>query len=365
MAKRMLSLLLCFVLILSFVGCGQDQADADDPANTPMLSTISTAPAFDLAAYKSDVDGCAKDMYASALLLYNTAGYEVNYWESLDKVGGTVTAEKVATAAWKWLAEEIGETKEDIDAQYNNITELYKGIIATEISGAEAEEIKSIFNDYFDAYIRFYNLVCDPSGALTTFIDTCNSCISTIEDCAGKLDILLGMGEISPDKDAANEPMEEATEATTQVTEDDDATMGEKNALRTAKQYLDFSAFSYEGLIAQLEFEEYTHDEAVYAADNCGADWFEQALLSALNYLDFTVFSYTGLIEQLEYEEFTTEQATYGADNCGADWFEQAVKCAEDYLAYSGFSRDGLIEQLEFEGFTHEQAVHGVEANGY
>lgn len=35
--------------------------------------------------------------------------------------------------------------------------------------------------------------------------------------------------------------------------------------------------FSYTGLIEQLEYEQYSHDDAVYAADNCGADWNEQA----------------------------------------------------------------------------------------
>lgn len=96
------------------------------------------------------------------------------------------------------------------------------------------------------------------------------------------------------------------------------ATTGEKNALKTARNYLKLSPFSYEGLVSQLEFEKYTHEEAVYAADNCGADWNEQAKKSAASYLD-----------------------------------------------YSSFSRDGLIEQLEYEGFTHEQAVYGVEQNGY
>lgn len=142
-------------------------------------------------------------------------------------------------------------------------------------------------------------------------------------------------------------------------------TMGQKNALASAKSYLRFTAFSYHGLIGQLEYEGYTTEEATFAADNCGADWNEQALLSAKNYLNVTAFSYTGLIDQLEYEKFTTEQATYGADNCGADWNEQAAKKAESYLSISSFSRSGLIDQLEFEGFTHEQAVYGVEANGY
>ena len=85
------------------------------------------------------------------------------------------------------------------------------------------------------------------------------------------------------------------------------------------------------------------------------------ALRSAESYLRSSAFSYTGLIEQLEYEGFSNEDATYAADHCGADWKEQAVKCAESYLKYSSFSKSGLIDQLEFEGFTHEQAEYGAD----
>ena len=149
------------------------------------------------------------------------------------------------------------------------------------------------------------------------------------------------------------------------IEEDESVTVGMKNALNSAKAYLTFTAFSYEGLISQLEFEQYTYEEAVYAVDNCGADWNEQAQKSAKNYLSFTAFSYDGLIDQLEFEKFTPEQARYGVDNCGADWNEQAVKSAKNYLELMSFSRDGLIDQLVFEGFTYEQAVYGVEQNGY
>lgn len=85
----------------------------------------------------------------------------------------------------------------------------------------------------------------------------------------------------------------------------------------------------------------------------------------ARKYLQFTAFSYSGLINQLKFEGYTDEEATYGADNCGADWNEQAVKKAKQYLDFSDFSKSGLISQLEFEGFTHEQAVYGAEQNGY
>lgn len=89
------------------------------------------------------------------------------------------------------------------------------------------------------------------------------------------------------------------------------------------------------------------------------------ALQTAKDYLSVMAFSYTGLIEQLEYEGYSHSEAVYGADNCGADWFEQAAKSAKQYLEFMSFSRSSLIEQLEYEGFTHEQAIYGAEMNGY
>lgn len=89
------------------------------------------------------------------------------------------------------------------------------------------------------------------------------------------------------------------------------------------------------------------------------------ATRSAKNYISMMPFSHSGLVAQLEFENYSAEDAIYGADNCGADWYEQAAKKAQVYLDMMAFSRDGLIEQLEFEGFTTEQAIFGVEAVGY
>ena len=94
-------------------------------------------------------------------------------------------------------------------------------------------------------------------------------------------------------------------------------TLGEKNALEKAADYLEFTSFSYTGLIDQLEYEGFTTDEATFAADNCGADWNEQAALKAQSYLDFTSFSRQGLIDQLLYEGFTQAQAEYGVSSVG------------------------------------------------
>lgn len=91
----------------------------------------------------------------------------------------------------------------------------------------------------------------------------------------------------------------------------------------------------------------------------------KNALQQALNYLDFMSFSYTGLIEQLEYEGYSNEEAVFAVDHCGADWYEQAALKAQEYIDYMSFSRQGLIDQLLFEGFTQEQAEYGVTAVGY
>lgn len=94
-------------------------------------------------------------------------------------------------------------------------------------------------------------------------------------------------------------------------------TVSQRNAVRSAKDYLDYSAFSYSGLIKQLEYEQFSHADAVYGADNSGADWFEQAAKSAEAYMEYSAFSRGSLIEQLKYEGFTQAQAEYGADAVG------------------------------------------------
>ncbi len=137
--------------------------------------------------------------------------------------------------------------------------------------------------------------------------------------------------------------------------------VGNEGALAKAKSYLKSSAFSYTGLIDQLEYEGFSTSEATYGANNCGADWNEQALKKAKSYLKSSSFSHTGLIDQLEFEGFTGSEAKYGVENCGADWNEQAVKKAKSYMkSFSDWTRSQLIDQLEFEGFTYSQAVYGA-----
>ena len=91
----------------------------------------------------------------------------------------------------------------------------------------------------------------------------------------------------------------------------------------------------------------------------------QNALRAAKGYLEIMPFSAQKLVEQLEFEGYSHEDAVFGASNCGADWNQQAALAAKGYLDLMAFSKEKLIEQLEFEGYTHEQALYGVSAVGY
>ncbi|MFB8003274.1 Ltp family lipoprotein [Nocardia sp. NPDC056000] len=87
------------------------------------------------------------------------------------------------------------------------------------------------------------------------------------------------------------------------------------------------------------------------------------AIRSAKQYLDYSAFSRSGLIHQLEYEHFSTADATFAVDSLDVDWNKQAAKCAKQYLDYTSFSRSGLIDQLVYDGFTRAQAEYGANAS--
>lgn len=98
----------------------------------------------------------------------------------------------------------------------------------------------------------------------------------------------------------------------------------QKNAVRSAEQYLDFSGFSRRGLIEQLSSDygdRYEVADATAAVNSLSVNRNAQAARSAEQYLDFTGFSCEGLIDQLSSDygdKYTVSQATYGARQAGA-----------------------------------------------
>jgi len=94
-------------------------------------------------------------------------------------------------------------------------------------------------------------------------------------------------------------------------------TVSQENAIQAAKDYLDYTAFSKSGLIAQLEYEKYSKEDAAFAVEQLKVDWREQAVLCAQAYMDYTSFSRAGLIDQLLYEGHSQADSEYAATQVG------------------------------------------------
>ena len=101
-------------------------------------------------------------------------------------------------------------------------------------------------------------------------------------------------------------------------------TAPQKNAVRSAKQYLSMSGFSRAGLINQLSSsagDGYKVADATAAVDSLDVDWNRQAVKSANLYLGMSGFSCKGLINQLSSsagDKYTVSEATHGAKQAGA-----------------------------------------------
>lgn len=98
----------------------------------------------------------------------------------------------------------------------------------------------------------------------------------------------------------------------------------QRNAVRSARQYLSISGFSRDGLIDQLSSsagDGYEVADATAAVDSLNVDWNENAATSAEQYLSISGFSCSGLVEQLSSragDKYTESQARYGAEKAGA-----------------------------------------------
>ncbi|MBE6037764.1 MAG: hypothetical protein E7218_00975 [Anaerofustis stercorihominis] len=150
------------------------------------------------------------------------------------------------------------------------------------------------------------------------------------------------------------------------ITVPENMTDVQEEALKEAHKQLEYFDISYNELVETLQWMGYSFDDAIFAAEYCGADWYDEAHKCARYYVECSYFSYTGLIDQLTFDGFTEEEIKYAVENCGADWYEEALECAKSCIEHSGMSYKALKQQLEFEGFTETEisyAIDGCEAD--
>lgn len=377
MKKKIATIALCAIIASSLAACSSNNSEksvsvSQSSSGTSEISSTPTSTPEPTSSAKKDKNGFDKATNTNVTFW----GHELSipsYW---------VVDEDNSLSTHTYFVDENGIVVAMLQFQCNSTGSMNR------------DNIESDFNDLLDSLSNSLNAYQFINSSTTSF---CNEEAYSADFTCSMNDVLMESRVVSTKHDGSTNmygffllqsadseydyfgDFEKMIESATYGNNSDSAVstptatpeptpdipLEYNNALSKAHDYLNYTAFSYSGLIDQLEYEGYSTEACTYAVDNCGADWNEQALQKAQSYLDYSAFSYAGLIDQLEYEGFTAEQSTYAVDGCGADWNEQAANKAQEYLDYTSFSRQGLIDQLIYEGFTSEQSEYGAAAVGY
>lgn len=214
------------------------------------------------------------------------------------------------------------EEKEAVDSKIAEVKQATADQLEAEKKAQEIEDMRKECSKYLDIIDKsYYDMTSQERTLITQFLDTefdklpdeLKQEYQSKYDSA-KASKVEGVAKIQAEEQAKKEAEAKAEEErkAKEIADKENA-----NAINTAKQYLDYSGFSRQGVIKQLEFEGYPTESATYAADNCGANWNEECAETAQNYLDYSSFSRDGLYQQLEFEGFTDEQINYGLTAVG------------------------------------------------
>lgn len=168
---------------------------------------------------------------------------------------------------------------------------------------------------------------------------------------------VIDVNKESADRDVADDPVSEKP-----IASDESAAM-----LDQLQNYVESPEF--ENDIALPDTPEHDIDDSDMTLSQ------RNAVKTALNYIDLMAFSRQGLLDQMSSEygdRYPKEDAefaiSYVEKNNMVDWDAEAVQCAQNYLDLMAFSRDGLIDQMSSESgdkFTRQQAEYAASQVGY
>lgn len=261
-----------------------------------------------------------KNIYTEAVAKYESATNDIDELnKKLDNTEEKYEALVKNTESYTSLTD---EEKELVDSKIAEVKQATADQLEAEKKAQEIEDMRKECSKYLDIIDKpYYDMTSEERTLITQFLDTEFDKLpdELKQEYQAKYDSAKaskeeGVAKIQAEEQAKKEAEAKAEEErkAKEIADKENA-----NAIKTAKQYLDYSGFSREGLIKQLEFEGYPTESATYAVDNCGANWNEECAETAQNYLDYSSFSRDGLYNQLQFEGFTDEQIQYGLSAVG------------------------------------------------
>lgn len=181
--KKLISIFIASLIVLFAASC--ESLDVPTQQQTTAPET-ETATAFDLEAYKSDVQEFRTSVMDNSLLLYNVGSYEVNYLKAL----GT-TSDSTADKGFEWLSKQTDATRESVDDAHQSIRDEYAELILVNIEGKEAEELDGYVRSMYEGYSALYDCVTSNSLTSSQLTSEVNAAIACIEDADANMGLFI------------------------------------------------------------------------------------------------------------------------------------------------------------------------------
>lgn len=183
MKKRILTTLVFCGISAFMVSCGSSSNSVSSD-NTSPISAEETV-AFDIEAYKKQVNECATSMNTSAVLYGNIGSYMYNYFKALGYV-------KEIESGYEWLEKQDGGcSKEELENGYEDVRNMYKDISITEIDGKEATIIEESIKAMYENYETIVNCVQSPTGSVSTYGSELSDAINGFSSAYDELNLYL------------------------------------------------------------------------------------------------------------------------------------------------------------------------------
>ena len=170
--KKLLSLLLIFVLLFFAVACNKKAEDdaISKIAEEEVKNTIN------LEDFKFLVRESALMIGEDSVVLMGYGNYEISFWTAHENIQKSMRGKSekpsnddILESADKWLSENHALTRDDLKNNYDTITQQYADIISANIEDSAALAIKEKYEEFYLNYSKLYIAVTIPSGTLEDF----------------------------------------------------------------------------------------------------------------------------------------------------------------------------------------------------
>ena len=190
--KKLLSLLLVFVLLFLIAACSSDNKKTEETVSETIEEPVTEIPAEEEEAEPEIVEEVKSIMppmefemlvmdssfivLEDAMILMGYGEQEISVWKTSGDIAENISGEgenpgniKILEEADKWLSENYERTRKELEDNYLKATEQHADIAGANIEDEKALNVREKYEALYSIYSELYLTVTNPSGTLESF----------------------------------------------------------------------------------------------------------------------------------------------------------------------------------------------------